>query len=378
MLGMGINDSVEEIIYEKGKAGKELRAAGIFSERPLLAENEWQAIQDYFLDQAPETLPYPALSPLKDSLALFEVKLPQLRLSPPSTTYIKIEEKGGLILGDAHTQSMLNLDKTLNLERAAKLKEGLVHSIKEEDFLYLTLMGSFSPSDADTGLFMFLPLSEQGKPEIIIPHLKRPVHSNIADLDGDGAKDIIICEFGKWTGSLAWYKNKGAEGLEKKILRAKAGATQVEVVKREGELGPDLLALFAQGDEGVFYYKNLGNGNFEEQKLIPFPVSYGLSSMEVLDWNGDGAMDLLISSGDNADYPAIVKAYHGLYLYLNDGSYNFRQAWFQALPGAYGTRTKDFDQDGDLDIAAISFFPDYDAKQPRAFVFMENQGDDSF
>lgn len=377
MLGIGINDSVKEVLFEKGSGGQHVREAGVFPKQPLLEEKEWQAIKAYFLHNAPESLPYPALAPITDSLSLFEPKLPQLRMNPPSTTLLKVEENGGLLLGDAHTQSMLSLDTKLNLEKAAKLKEGLVHSIQEKDFLYLTLMGSFSPTDADTGMFIFLPLNEQGKPEIIIPNLRRPVHSKLADLDGDGAKDIIICEFGKWTGELAWWKNKGAEGLEKKVLRAKAGATRIEVLENEEGL-PDLLALFGQGDEGLFYYKNLGEGNFEEQKVISFPSSYGMSAMELVDWNQDGAMDVILCSGDNADYPAIVKPYHGIYLYLNDGENNFTQAWFQALPGAYGTRTGDFDQDRDLDIAVISFFPDYDAELPRAFVYLENVGKDEF
>ena len=38
----------------------------------------------------------------------------------------------------------------------------------------------------------------------------------------------------------------------------------------------------------------------------------------------------------------------------------------------------DFDHDGDLDIFAISFFPDFDNDFPEGFVYLENQGDLSF
>jgi hypothetical protein len=35
---------------------------------------------------------------------------------------------------------------------------------------------------------------------------------------------------------------------------------------------------------------------------------------------------------------------------------------------------RDFDGDGDLDIAAISFFPDYQKSPEESFVYLENQG----
>jgi hypothetical protein len=34
----------------------------------------------------------------------------------------------------------------------------------------------------------------------------------------------------------------------------------------------------------------------------------------------------------------------------------------------------DFDGDGDLDVAAMSFFPDYDKSPEESFVYLENQG----
>jgi hypothetical protein len=38
----------------------------------------------------------------------------------------------------------------------------------------------------------------------------------------------------------------------------------------------------------------------------------------------------------------------------------------------------DFDQDGDVDIAAISFFPDYKDSPEEGFVYLENKGGMNF
>ncbi|HEY1021786.1 MAG TPA: VCBS repeat-containing protein, partial [Flavisolibacter sp.] len=39
---------------------------------------------------------------------------------------------------------------------------------------------------------------------------------------------------------------------------------------------------------------------------------------------------------------------------------------------------RDFDGDGDLDIASISYFPDYDSRPSESFLYWENKGGLSF
>ena len=60
---------------------------------------------------------------------------------------------------------------------------------------------------------------------------------------------------------------------------------------------------------------------------------------------------------------------------MNDGGNNFSESFFYPLYGAYKAIPADFDQDGDTDIAAISFFPDFENRPERSFVYLENQGD---
>src|SRR5690606_31013276 len=44
------------------------------------------------------------------------------------------------------------------------------------------------------------------------------------------------------------------------------------------------------------------------------------------------------------------------------------------LNGATRALARDFDEDGDLDIAAVSFYPDYRASPRESFVYLENLG----
>ena len=92
------------------------------------------------------------------------------------------------------------------------------------------------------------------------------------------------------------------------------------------------------------------------------------------DFNGDGFPDILLTQGDNGDYPSPFKRYHGLRIYLNNGHYQFSEAWFYPLNGAFKAVARDFDRDGDLDIAAIAFFPDYFRTPAESAIYLENQG----
>jgi hypothetical protein len=93
------------------------------------------------------------------------------------------------------------------------------------------------------------------------------------------------------------------------------------------------------------------------------------------------AMVFLMSSatnGDNGDYPAVLKPHHGVRIYLNDGKNAFEEHYFFPLNGAFKALAEDFDLDGDLDIAVISMFPDFEGRPEEGFVYLENKGEMQF
>lgn len=348
----------------------------IFKKESTLTKAEWGAIRQFYLKNAPEKLP-PTTIQIGKNLPLFEVKFPDHLLSPPSTVFIEIQEKN-LYLGDVHSNRLYLFDEKLALKSHATAKGGAVsiHHIPEGDIV--TSIGSFSPTDQATGQVFFLPKKAGSQPIILLDSLRRPVHTAVADLDGDGRFDLVTCEFAKWTGCLAWWKNDGKEHFEKHILRNMPGAIRAYIQDMNADGLPDVVALFGQGDEGIFAYYNQGEGAFTEERLLRFPPSYGSSFFNLFDYNGDGHDDIIYTCGDNADFSPIHKPYHGIRIFQNDGKNHFEEVLFYPLPGAYSAIPADFDQDGDLDIAAISFFPDFEKMPEAAFLFLENQGNGKF
>lgn len=105
---------------------------------------------------------------------------------------------------------------------------------------------------------------------------------------------------------------------------------------------------------------------------------YGSSYFELCDFNKDGKPDIVYTCGDNADFSLVLKPYHGVYIFMNDGNDNFQQKYFFPINGCYKAIPRDFDNDGDLDIAAIAFFADYGKQPEEGFVYLENKNDFTF
>ena len=161
-------------------------------------------------------------------------------------------------------------------------------------------------------------------------------------------------------------------------IREVAGAIQATVGDFNADGWPDLMVLFAHADEGIWLFLNDQKGGFTEQNLLRFPSVYGSTSFQLVDFNKDGRLDILYTCGDNSDYSKVLKPYHGLYIYLNQGNFRYRQAYFYPINGCTKAVATDFDQDGDLDIATIAFFADFNTIRRKVVCFLSNKSPFSF
>ena len=98
---------------------------------------------------------------------------------------------------------------------------------------------------------------------------------------------------------------------------------------------------------------------------------------ELTDFNKDGHLDILLTNGDNWDLSRVKKNFHGVRIFMNNGSNQFAQTFFFPLYGTSKALARDFDDDGDLDIAAISFYDDLDQPE-QGFVYLKNNGNSNF
>src|SRR5690606_16637278 len=210
--------------------------------------------------------------------------------------------------------------------------------------------------------------------------LSRPVRAIFEDFKGKGFEDILVAEFGYYTGSLTLYEHSASNRdlFKRTVLANRPGAIRVEVADMNEDGHKDIVALFAQGDEKISIFYGDGEGGFREETVLRFEPTYGSVYFELVDLNGDGFLDILYANGDNGDYPPVLKDYHGIRIFENDGRNNFNEVYFFPMFGAFKSSAVDFDLDGDLDIIGISHFPDFQSGQRQDLVYLENKGNYSF
>ncbi len=347
--------------------------------------NDWNSIVQYYVSHAPEKLPPQKRSSVVAYTKLFSVKESMLKTSSPSTSFVRIDPGNQLIyVGSISDSSVLAFNKNLEMIMKHKVRNLPVHINFENNIAMsgdrigvLTSIGTFYPNNHETGMiedFHFNIQDKIFKSSLIADSLPRPVQTTILDIDKDGLNDYVVCGFGNESGSLFYLHKKTENTFEKKLIRSLPGAIISTIEDINQDNLPDLITLFAQGDEGIYLFTNKGNGNFESTRLLAFPPVNGSTHFEMQDVNGDGLKDIIYTCGDNFDCSRILKNYHGVYIFLNKGDHRFEQEYFFPVNGCYKAIARDFDKDGDVDLAAISYFPDVKDQPQESFVYLENTG----
>jgi len=386
-LGIYQDGRRPDSLFDAGVSGTIVRKANIYPESALLAEADWKKIVEFYIDNAPDSVAPPVRrKKIRPLLRHFEYKESSFSHRPPLTTMVKIlSDKRGIVFSDgrARRNILTFLTPDLRESYSIPLLSTAVQFTERSNDVHLTTIGKgVRPNDAPEGAIQRLhrnwpePKYKTGAP--VLRDLQRPVYATYGDVDGDGFEDVVLCEYGNRTGKLSLYLGDGNGGYTKRILRDRPGAITAIIKDANKDGLPDIYALMAQGDEGVFLYENQGGGRFQERRLLSFSPLHGSQYMELADFNGDGFDDIVYVCGDNADLTPILKEYHGIYIFLGDGKLSYTQAYFYQMNGAYKAMARDYDLDGDLDLAAISFFPDYKRYPEESFIYLANRGNLTF
>ncbi|MBL4806796.1 MAG: VCBS repeat-containing protein [Rhodobacteraceae bacterium] len=343
---------------------------GIYAAAPMMDRSEWAQIIAWYEDNAPQEMARAPWRPHRQT-RLFTIDSPESMTGDfPTSTAIFIDEQSQRILvGDSYELTLETYSPDLELLEKRR-SGGAISRIRPSPtggYLATIMGGNIGQSELLLGLLIDIdPVSETPVTRLV-RRLHRPVDVKVGDFNSDGASDYVIAEFGTYFGKLSLHLSQPDGSLHETVLLNDAGTISVSII------GNDLLVLIAQGDERIIRVNNFASQTVTFETLLRFPPSQGSSSLRSVDVNGDGIQDLLYTAGDNADISPIYKPYHGIYVFAGQPDGSFVQEMFFHLDGTYDAIAADFDQDGDMDIAAISYFPNIDQNLDEVgFVYLQN------
>jgi hypothetical protein len=344
----------------------------------MITYAEWLDLVTFYKATAPEQLA-PVKAPIAplDDWAVFEMKRPQWKDTGriATTTMVIVDSMNNRIYsGDADRGWLYQWDQQLKQVNdwhfpSAPVDLQFTNSGKN---IWVTCIGFMQAVDEPKGLLLNLDVTQKkAAPVVQAAFLKRPVQAIEADINQDGLTDWIVCSFGHNKGGLYYMQQTPDHQYEQHTIREVPGAIHAVTGDFNNDGWPDVMALFAYDDEGIWLFLNDHKGGFVASNLLRFPPVYGSTSFQLVDFNQDGLLDILYTCGDNADYSKILKPYHGVYIFLNQGDYKYKAAWFYPVNGCTKAMAADFNGDGKLDIASIAFFGDLKDHPSEKFLYFQ-------
>jgi hypothetical protein len=332
----------------------------------------------FFRAQAPKTLAHPSSATPLTTAGRFRKQSLPAQPSAPAISFVDLVPQRGiekLWFCDMHSGALSSVTgdaATSKVEEVARLAHPAHFAVCDLDQdgrndVIVAELGSFVPGDHQNGKVWWLPGAAEpdgrvSEPRVLLDQVGRVADVRPADFDGDGDLDLVVAEFGwrKMGRILVLLQGEpSSAGLEFQLLVVdeRHGAIHVPVCDLNQDGKPDFIALISQEHEVIEAYLNVGNGQFEKQRIFTAgDPAFGFSGIEVVDLDRDGDLDVLATNGDTLD-SHYLKPSHGVHWLENRGEFPFAAHRLADLPGAMRAVAADLDGDADLDVVAVAFLP---------------------
>ena len=392
---------------------------GVFKEivlpQPLISESDWLLIRDYYMENAVPaaemTLPQREHPVLKG----FIPTTPTLEIEPNGITMSTLVDEDRQRMYVGRGKSLRSTEKRDLLALDLKTGKRIDHRFLETETISLHLtetgirMSTYGEFPVEPGngqsyiadLDGFGEDGQETRERMLVNGLHRIVQMHTHDMDGDGLDDIVATQMGDGLAqshggalSIYWqtpeftrlWQDAPAEvpamlegALRETVLINQVGMISSAIADFNNDGKPDIVALGAQAFQEVILFINQGSGSFTKKIVAQYTPSFGGNALYAEDMDGDGQTDIVVTHGDFVTLLPMggvsnLKPFHGLRILRNDGDLAFTESYFYPMHGALKATVTDFDNDGDMDIAAIALYPNWDHEVPNTFVYLENQG----
>jgi hypothetical protein len=196
---------------------------------------------------------------------------------------------------------------------------------------------------------------------IVQNELKNPLDVSAADLDGDGDKDVLTIS--TINDKVVWYENLdglGSFGSQKLISGQADGVQSVIAIDMDNDGDMDVVTASYEDHKIAWYENTDGAGTFSTQKIISTSMIHAWD-LEAADFDGDGDIDVAAISYD--DKASWFENLNGL------GNFS-SEIIIDVIGDPVKMAIGDVDGDGDTDILTGSF--------STGIILLRNNGNGDF
>jgi hypothetical protein len=339
----------------------------------LVGSEEFQAIRNYYIEEsglAYQNLPPAPKPPVTQ---IFEpIAVP---IDKPIISMVAIDPTNqSLLIGSSKPAA-------LTISRQGVFTSIPVHSepVTYEHFAQfgrVALIGDLG-TDNGRGAIIDFDINGGSQTNIVANHPRIAAHRT-ADIDGDGREDLLVVGFGDHPGGRVgvWWNEDGR--FTEQLLTNESGAVWGDIADLDNDGDRDIILTFGNNHPRIVAYVNEGNRRLVPRVLIERPIGWGYNRCVLADWDGDGRLDIIETSGNNLELRGRpVKPHHGIRVLRNEGAWRFKEILFERLDGAIDVVAADFNRDGRMDLAAVAFYPDWRLPTPTTFLLLLQKADGS-
>ncbi len=351
----------------------ELIDEALLPESPLVSREQFDAIRRHYLEESAVHYEPPPLLTRPETTSLFEPNpLPNLPENISMVSINKVGTEPALFIGSFYPPGLHVLEPgattqvPVHSEPVAHERLGPLHRIG--------LIGHLD-WDGRQGQVVDFNTSE-GTREVVVDEYPRLVAHRTVDIDGDGHDDLFVCGFGDYQEGRVGIFWGGAGETEEQVLFVESGATWGEVVDLNGNGRLDIVISVANARPRLKVFINEGERRFTPRVILNRPLGWGFNRCLIVDWDGDGLPDIVELSGNNMELRGRpLKAHHGVRVLRNLGDFRFEEIHFEPLPGAMDVAGGDFSGNGMTDLAVTAYFPDWREEVPTTFLLLLQRTD---
>jgi hypothetical protein len=215
---------------------------------------------------------------------------------------------------------------------------------------------------------------------VLLENTARVTYVAAAPLTHSGRLDLVVGQFGYLEGEVQWLENLGGGKFKSHPLLDLPGTIHAPVADLLGDGNRDIVALVSHNVEEIHAFWGDGQGNFRDQVLYGSTnKDFGLSGLTIADLNQDGRPDIVYTNGDGFDYATPgSRPWHGVQWLENKGGGAFAFHRVGDFPGAYSPVVVDLNGDGYPDIVASCGFNDWSNPDAVSLICFENDGHGHF